>query len=202
MRTLSKTKKVVVAAVVVGIVVLLAGGWGLSRYGLVPFLPTSPPQCTWGQWYTKELPELSLEWQKQLNEVGIQVANAQAIATGETIECVVHTLGGWSSSDGGETISDIVLEVSTPVSNATDDVFLGTLLGKIIKAVESIPTDKSIKPTRYLSVHVIFAADTNRELRFDMGHAMLLREQGLDTTELFMALGGRYDKATPTIERH
>jgi hypothetical protein len=196
------TKKVLLSTVVVAVLLLLAGGWGLSRYGLVPFLPTSTPQCSWGQWYTKELPDLSLEWQKQLTEVGIQVANAQAIAVGETIQCVVQTLGGWSGYDGGETISDIVLEVSLPVSRVADDALLGASLAKVLEAVEAIPEDKSIKPTRYLSVHVIFTANANKELRFDMGYIMLLREQGLSMTELFMALDGRYNKVTHTAEQH
>jgi hypothetical protein len=196
------TKKVVLSAVALGILILLVGGCEVSPYGLLPFLPTATPQCVFEQWYTKELPELSLEWQKQLGKMGIQITNAQAIAVGETIRCGVQTLGGWSWYDGGETISDVVLEVGIPVSSVADDVLLGASLAKVLEAVESIPTDKSIKPTRYLSVHVIFTANTNKELRFDMGYIMLLREQGLSMTELFMTLDGRYNKATPTIEQH
>jgi hypothetical protein len=75
-------------------------------------------------------------------------------------------------------------------------------LAKVLKAVEAIPEDKSIQPTRYLSIHVIFTANINKELHFEMGYVMLLREQDLSMTELFMALDERYTKATPTAKQH
>ncbi len=141
------------------------------------------PTCDW--WFepytTKELPDLSREWQTRLNEAGLDIINARVEGVGETgvISCDGEVSEEWLWSSTW-------FEAEVLVDSINDYEMLGSTLGRVLTETESMVIDKSV-PVDFIHLMMKSRQSDNEEVHLDFNYetGMKLLDQGLRGKELF-----------------
>jgi hypothetical protein len=123
-----------IIAILLPVFFLAACHWPGSKPELVP-VPESSQNCAF-VWATRPLPELSEQFQKALNAVGLEGVTATANAYGENC----------NDAKTNQPVSFGTLEtdfhIAVKVADLADKDNLGNLLEKILRVLAAIPTDK------------------------------------------------------------
>jgi hypothetical protein len=138
----------------------------------------APNQCYY-TWATKELPDISAEFQATVQTV-IPGAEARASAYGE--DCVY--------ADGSATFGALETDfyVTVPVADLADDETLGTFIEQILPIVDEFSRPRVPGPQAGFVEFTFKNGAEQRILRVPIPLGKQLREQGLRGVELLEAL--------------
>lgn len=138
---------------------------------------SNPQECAY-QWAYKDLPELSADFQRSIQELQPE---AQAMAYGFGEDCI-HA-DGTSDFLPKETDFNITLQVSD-LSNESD---LGAWIVKVMQIIDAIPSDQIIGPQPG-RVSMVFQSNADQKtvsFYTDRYHAL---DSGMSGAEIYQAL--------------